>query len=304
VKPAPFEYLAPTTLDEAVTALSSVEEAKVLAGGQSLVPVLALRLSRFDALVDLNGVDELDYVRHAGNQLIVGAMTRQVDVHRDLLVRRYVPVLARATELIGHFQIRNRGTIGGSIAHGDPSAEYPAVAVTFDAEMTAVGPKGSRIIAARDFYDGPMTSTLDDHELLTAIAFPVWAPGSGYAIREVARREGDFATAGAVGGITIQDGVITRAAVGLFGLGPTPVRLRELESELVGRDYLELPLTELAEAAVAPLNPPSDIHASGSYRRRVAGRLVAQILDEAILEAVLKASLTATAESATTEAAQ
>jgi carbon-monoxide dehydrogenase medium subunit len=286
VKPAPFDYCAPTSLEEAVEALATADgDAKVLAGGQSLVPVLALRLSRFDRLVDLNRIDELDRVSVREGGLVVGAMTRQATVETDLLVHRHMPVLTKATRLIGHFQIRNRGTLGGSIAHGDPSAEYPAVALAMDARMHVVSAAGAREVAAADFFVGPMTSSLADDEILESVTFPLWGAGSGFAVREVARREGDFAAAGVVAAVTVADGTITRAALSLFGMGPTPVRLPALESRLAGTEHRTADLAALGREAVESLEPPSDIHASGSYRRRVAAGLIAQALTEALEEA-------------------
>jgi carbon-monoxide dehydrogenase medium subunit len=291
VKPAPFAYEAPTTLAEAVDRLGEYgDEAKVLAGGQSLVPVLALRLSRFEALVDLNGVEELAYVRREGGAVVVGAMTRQATIEADPLVREAVPVLAEATRLIGHFQIRNRGTLGGSVAHGDPAAEYPAVVLALDGTVTAAGPSGTRSIAAADLYDGPMTTTLADDEVLAAVSFPVWGAGSGFAVREAARREGDFATAGVVAAVTVADGRVSRAAIALFGMGSTPVRARAAEAALVGVDPGGLDLAEVGRAAVADVDPPSDVHASARYRTRVAAHLVADALGTAFRTARQEAS--------------
>jgi carbon-monoxide dehydrogenase medium subunit len=286
VKPAPFVYEAPTSLSEAVDCLAGYgDEAKVLAGGQSLVPVLALRLSRFEALVDLNGVGELDFIRQEDGSVVVGAMTRQATVEKDRLVHRSVPALAMATRHIGHFQIRNRGTLGGSIAHGDPAAEYPAVVVALDATISVMGSSGRRQIAARDCYDGPMTTTLTDDEILESVAFPIWGPGSGFAVREIARREGDFAAAGVVAGVTLEDGRISRAAVALFGMGPTPVRAHDVEAQLLGLAPGAVDLEDIGRAAVADIDPPSDVHASGHYRTRVASRLVADALQSALQEA-------------------
>jgi carbon-monoxide dehydrogenase medium subunit len=286
VKAASFAYSAPTSVPEAVDLLAEGgDDAKVLAGGQSLVPILALRLSRFGMLVDLNRVDDLDYVRHADDHLVVGAMTRQATIEEDLLARRYAPVLAKATRLIGHFQIRNRGTLGGSVAHGDPAAEYPAVAVALDARMNVVSRSGTRRIAARDFFVGPMTNALVDGELLESVAFPVWAPGSGFAVREAARREGDFAAAGVVAAATVESHTVTRVAVALFGMGPTPIRLDAVEAGMLGADPRSLDLTGIGREGVADLQPPADVHASGGYRRRVGAVLVAQALGEAFEEA-------------------
>jgi carbon-monoxide dehydrogenase medium subunit len=291
VKPASFAYEAPTTLREAAALLSEHgPDAKLIAGGQSLVPVLALRLARFDTLVDLNGVDELDYVRHADGNLVVGAMTRQATIESDRLVARYAPVLARATRHIGHFQIRNRGTIGGSISHADPAAEYPAVALAMDAVMHVTSKNGSRTARAVDFFTGPMTSEMAEDEILDSISFPVWSPGSGFSVQEVARREGDFAAAGVVAGVTVEDGIVSRAGVALFGVAGTPTRTSAAEATLTGQPVGSLDLTEIGRLALADVDAVADIHASVRYRTQVGARLVTKALAEAISEATTEAA--------------
>ena len=204
MKPAPFSYHRPDTLAEAVGTLAAFgDEAKVLAGGQSLVPVMALRLGRFGHIVDLGRVSALTYVRDGGGSVAVGAMTTHAAAGRDLLVAGSVPLLARAIPFIGHFQIRNRGTVGGSCAHADPAAEIPAVAVTLDAEMEAACPERTRRIPAAEFFASTYTTTLEPDEVLTALRFPVWPGRTGSAIREFARRSGDFALAGALCAVTL-----------------------------------------------------------------------------------------------------
>lgn len=198
MKPAPFEYHAPQTVADAVSLLAEHgDEAKALAGGQSLVPMLALRLARFAHLVDLGRVSELTGIERSNGTVVIGAMTRQAQLERHPVVGADVPLLARATPLIGHFQIRNRGTVGGSLAHADPASEYPAVAVALDAEMRIAGSGGRRGVAARDFFVSTWMTCLEPDELLVATAFPVWSGRCGFAVEEVARRHGDFALAGA-----------------------------------------------------------------------------------------------------------
>jgi carbon-monoxide dehydrogenase medium subunit len=296
MKPAPFTYHRPTTVTEAAALLAAHgDEAKPLAGGQSLVPMLALRLARFEHLVDLNRVSALAGISREDGHLVVGAMTRQAVIERDAQVASAAPLLARATPLIGHFQIRNRGTAGGSLAHADPASEYPAVAVALRAEFDLVGPKGSRTVDAATFFEGTWRTCLQADELLTAVRFPVaTAAGSGhragFAIEEMARREGDFALAGAAVAVEVSEaGAVNRLGIGLFGVGPTPVRADRAEADAAGRPATELlagsGLDELGRLAAAPLDPPDDVHATGSYRRRVAAHLVTRALRAALEEA-------------------
>jgi carbon-monoxide dehydrogenase medium subunit len=286
VKPAPFEYHAPVGVDEAVGLLADLgDEAKVLAGGQSLVPMLNLRLTRFEALVDLGRIPALAGVEAVDGGVRVGAMTPQSDVERDPLVSARVPLLARATPLIGHFQIRNRGTVGGSIAHADPAAEYPAVALALDAEIEAQGPSGTRTIPAVDFFAGTWTTVLEPEEILTAVRLPTWGPGSGFAVEEMARRHGDFAIAGVVCGVQVRGGLVARAAVALLGMGFTPMRASTAEAALLGQAAEEVDVDEVGRLAVEGLEPPDDLHASAGLRRRAAAALTARALTHAIEEA-------------------
>lgn len=288
MKPAPFEYHAPESVDDVVALLAEHgDEAKPLAGGQSLVPMLALRLTRFAHLVDLNRVAALRGVSRDNGSLTVRAMTTQAAVERDAEVARAVPLLARATPLIGHFQIRNRGTVGGSLAHADPASEYPAVALALDATFELVSKSGTTRVAASDFFEGTWQTCIDAGQVLVAVHFPVWGGRCGFACEEVARRSGDFALAGAVAAVEVDDaGAVRRAAVGLFGLGPTPLRARAAEAEIIG----EPPSTPdgyraLGQLAMRDADPVDDVHASASYRRRVGAHLVARTLASAVEEA-------------------
>ncbi len=220
MKPAPFDYHAPTTVDEVVALLHEHgDEAKVLAGGQSLIPMLNLRLARFATLVDIGRVASLRRLERVNGHVVVGSMVRQRELEAS-----DVALLAAATPLIGHFQIRNRGTLGGSIAHADPAAEYPAVALALDAELDIAGPAGARTVPAAEFFVGTWETALADDEVLVAVRFPVWGDGSGFSVEEVARRHGDFAIAGCACGVQVGDGRISRAAIALFGVAGTPVR--------------------------------------------------------------------------------
>ena len=236
VKPAPFDYHAPATVDEAVALLAELGDgAKVLAGGQSLVPMLALRLAIFDHLVDLRRVEELRSIERRNGSLWIGAGTTRPPSRRPPRWPPPSPLLARATPFIGHFQIRNRGTIGGSIAHADPAAEYPAVALALDAELEAQSPAGRRTIPAADFFHGTWSTDLADDEVLVGVGFPVWEGRCGFAVEELARRHGDFALAGAVVAVQLDDGgSVTRCGIGLLGLGSTPERATAAETAVLG----------------------------------------------------------------------
>lgn len=288
MKPAAFAYHAPTTVDEAVTLLAELgDEAKVLAGGQSLVPMLSLRLAYFDDLVDVGRIEELAGIRPEADAVHIGATTVDAAIERDAALAEQVPLLAKVTPLIGHFQIRNRGTVGGSIAHADPAAEYPAVALALDAEMEAVSARGRRTIAARDFFTGFWSTALAPDELLAGVRFPTWSGRCGFAVREFARRFGDFAIAGAVVGVQVDaDDRIERCTIGLLGLGPTPLRATTAEGAAVGQPASTVDLDELGSLAVGGLDEvPSDVHGPATYRRRVGAAMVSRALADAIEEA-------------------
>jgi carbon-monoxide dehydrogenase medium subunit len=287
VKPAPFEYHAPETVADAVALLGEhADECKPLAGGQSLVPMLALRLTRFEHLIDLNRVSELAGISRDDGSLRVGAMTRQRAVERDPGIAALVPLLAAAVPYIGHTQIRNRGTIGGSIAHADPASELPAVALALDAELDLASPSGERRVPAHEFFEGTWTTCLADDELLVAVRFPVWEGQCGFAFEEVARRSGDFALAGVAAAVELgPDGIVQRASLGLLGMGGTPVRPTDAEQSILGRAPTAADLDEVAELAVRDLDPPDDVHGSSAYRSRIGRHLVRTTLSRAIEEA-------------------
>jgi carbon-monoxide dehydrogenase medium subunit len=287
LKPAAFAYHAPDTAADAVGLLAQLaDEAKVLAGGQSLIPLLSMRLAAFPHLVDIGGIESLKTIWRDGDVLVIGAATVDAAVGNSAEVADAVPLLALVTPLIGHFQIRNRGTLGGAIAHADPAGEYPAVAVALDAEMEALSPRGRRRIPARDFFQGFWTTALAEDELLVAVRFPTWTGRCGFAVREFARRHGDFAVAGATVGVELDtDARVRRCAISLFGLGPRPIRATAAEEEVIGRlgDGVG---QELGRAAVATLaDVPSDLHGSAGYRKRVGAAMVARAWGNAIGDA-------------------
>ncbi|HEY8218021.1 MAG TPA: FAD binding domain-containing protein, partial [Acidimicrobiia bacterium] len=251
MKPAAFEYHAPTTVDEVVGLLGEhADECKPLAGGQSLVPMLALRLTRFEHIVDLNRVGELAGVDRVDGALRIGAMTRQRAVERDATTAAAVPLVARAVPFIGHTQIRNRGTIGGSLAHADPASELPAVALALDADFEVASSGGRRTVPAAEFFEGTWTTCLGDDELLIACSFPVWEGRCGFAFDEIARRSGDFALAGVGAAVELgPDGTVQRCALGMLGVASTPVRAPEAEASVLGRAPTGADLEEVGQLA-------------------------------------------------------
>jgi len=288
VKPAPFQYHAPGTADEAAAALAELgDEAKVLAGGQSLVPLLALRLAVFDHLVDVGRIAGLQGIERRDGHLWVGAATTEAAVERSAEAADAVPLLARSTPFIGHTQIRNRGTVGGSLAHADPAAEYPAVALALDAELEVLSVRGPRTIAAADYFTGLWTTAMAPDELLVGARFPVWSGRCGWAVEELARRHGDYAIAGAVVGVELgDDDRVRRAAIGLIGLGSTPERAAAAEAEAAGRPVGEIDAAALGQAAVAGLDAvPADLNGPAAYRRRVGATMVSRAWATACEEA-------------------
>src|SRR5215510_4521566 len=233
MKPPVFEYHAPASVDEAIALLTRYGgEGKVLAGGQSLMPLLNFRLSRPAAIVDLNGIARLAYIREDNGMIRFGAMTRQRTIEFSPLVRRRLPLLTEATALVGHLPIRSRGTIGGSIAHADPSAEYPAVLTALDGTVVAQSPRGRRTLTAGELFETYLTTRLAADELLVEVRLPAMPAGGGYAFEEFARRHGDFAIVG-IAAMIVRDGArCTLARLATAGAGPVPMRLREAESML------------------------------------------------------------------------
>jgi carbon-monoxide dehydrogenase medium subunit len=287
VKAARFEYHAPTSIDEAVGLLASLgDEAKVLGGGQSLVPMLALRLTRFAHLIDLNKITELSYIDARVDELSIGAMTRQASAEHSAEVATAAPLLARAIPHIGHFQIRNRGTVGGSIAHADPASELPTIARVLDAEIEVAGVSGTRRIPVDDFFVSMWETSLGDDEIVVAIHFPAPSAGSGFGFEELALRPGDFALAGSAVALDLDgDGAISHVSIGLLGMDSTPVRAKDAERSLVGQQPEQIDFTETGRLAVAAANPTDDVHASAKYRTNVGAVLVERALASALKEA-------------------
>jgi aerobic carbon-monoxide dehydrogenase medium subunit len=275
MKLPPFDYEAPQTVSEAVALLAEHgDEASVLAGGQSLIPLLALRLARPAMLIDINGLDELSGVSADDGWLAIGAMTREYVAEESESVADAVPLLAAALPLIGHEAIRSRGTIGGSLAHADPAAELPAVARALDAQFVVRGPAGMRVIPAEEWFEGFLTTSRDPDELLVEVRFPTAGPGTGVSFQEVARRHGDFAIVGLAASLTLSDGVISDARLAFAGLSDVPLRATAAEDLLAGqRPSAEL-FDEAARRATDDADPPADLQGSPEYRKTVAAALV------------------------------
>ena len=262
MKPAPFEYRAPASIDEALGLLGL--DSTVLAGGQSLLPLLNLRLARPELVVDINGLAELDYIRDDGGRLQIGAMTRQAALERSDLVRRKWPLLHKAVRLVGHTQIRSRGTVGGSVAHADPAAELPAALIALDARFALRSSKGARSVAASDFFLGALYTVREPDELLVEIEVPAQPEGAGTGFAEHARTHGDFATAGAAA-VVAPGG---HARIALLGAGPVPARAEEAERALAGG----------ADAREAAVLATRDVE--GDHRRALCGELARRAIEE------------------------
>lgn len=283
MKPAAFEYFAPRNVEEAVALLNKhSDEAKVLAGGQSLVPLMNMRLARPGVIVDINRIGTLEYIVATPSALRIGALTRQRAAESSTLVADRCPLLRDALRLVGHAQIRNRGTVGGSIAHADPAAELTAVLTALGGDVTVRGRSGTRVIPASEFFVTYLTTALEAGELLTEVRFPTLPPGAGWSWMEISRRHGDFALAGVGVVVNLRGGVITDVRIALTGVGPTPVRASGAERLLTGRAPSEGLWVEAADAVRAAVEPDGDIHASAEYRRHVSGVLTQRALREAL----------------------
>jgi len=283
MKLPPLEYACPDTLKEAVALLASRDgDAKAIAGGQSLMPMMAFRIATPTLLVDLRKLTELRGIKISADGVRLGALVRWRDILDDERLATAHPLLQAAVTHVAHYQVRNRGTVGGSIAHADPAAEMPGIVVTCDAEITAVGTSGARVIPARDFFAGALTTALEPDEIITEIKLPAWPAGRRWGFQEFARRRGDFAMAAAAL-FYDQDasGKASNAHVGIIGVGDLPLRLSEVEAVLNGRILDEATMARAAEVTSATVNAQQDIHASAAYRRSLAGTMVERALRDA-----------------------
>jgi aerobic carbon-monoxide dehydrogenase medium subunit len=282
MKLPPFEYACPTTINEAVALLASHDgEAKPLAGGQSLVPMLAFRVASPSLLVDLRKLAELREIKIADGGVTLGAMVRWRDILDDARLRKAHPLLVAAVEHVAHYQIRNRGTVGGSIAHADPAAELPGIVVTCEAKIAVVGKSGARVIEAANFFQGPLITALQADEIITEIRLPAWPQQRRFGFQEFARRRGDFALAAAMLFYDEEAGKVRNAHVGAIGVADRPLRLPAVEQVLNGNTIDDTIIAKAEAAASASVDPHDDIHASSAYRKALIGVMVERALKSA-----------------------
>lgn len=282
MKPPPFEYHVAQSVEAAVAALAEAGgDAKVLAGGQSLVPMLNFRLLRPSILVDINRIPGLSDIKDTGGEIHVGALTRHHQLETSPVVAEHLPVLRAAMTHVAHLAIRNRGTIGGSLTHADPAAELPMMALLLDAAIHVTSPKRRRAIAAREFFLGALSVALEADELVTEIVFPKLPLRTGWGFEEVSRRHGDFALAAVAATLTVADGKVAQVRIAIAGADEKPVRANEAEAQLKGRSLEPKLLDAACEAARACVTPNTDLHASADYRRHLVGVLTAKALTAA-----------------------
>jgi CO/xanthine dehydrogenase FAD-binding subunit len=282
MKPAAFDYVTADSVDMAVASLAEGGgDAKIIAGGQSLVPMLNFRLLRPSVLIDINRIGDLAFIEEAGKKIRVGALTRHYQLETSPVIARHLPVLASAMTHVAHLAIRNRGTIGGSLSHADPAAELPMMALLLDAELHIASASGKRTIAARDFFVGALTVDLARDDIVTEIVLPKLPPKTGWGFEEVARRSGDFALAAAAATLTLSAGVISQARIALTGVGATPVRAAEAEALLVGQALEPGLIDRIIDAVRAAIEPDTDLHASSDYRRHLGGVLAGRAVSAA-----------------------
>ena len=290
MKPAPFDYYAPATVEEAVNLLEKLEDddidAKIIAGGQSLVPMLALRVARPDALIDITKIADLDYIRDEGDVIAIGAMASKSAAEDSTLIQQQQPLFHAATQNIGHRQIRNRGTVGGSFAHADPTAEYGGSAAALGIEMKIVGPDGERVVPYDEFYVTFLTTDIDTTEILTEVRVPKLADGTGWSFNEMVRRDGDLAMAGAAITIRLENGVCADAHIAVFGVNACPARMSAAEQLVNGQAPSESIFAQAGQAAAQEIDEPiADVHASADYRRSLIETLVTRGLAQAVARA-------------------
>ncbi len=283
MKPAPFDYVAPESIDEALGALADAGGgATILAGGQTLMPLLNLRMSQPFVIIDINRIADLKGISRVSGGTRVGPVTRQAEALRDATLAQHLPVMVEALSHVGHYQTRNRGTVGGSVSLGEPAAEMPATAVALGAEIEIRSSRATRQVKAEDFYLGPYMTVLEPDELVTGITYPDWADGHVTLFREVAQRPGDFALVGMVGALELSGGTVSRAGIAWFGMGPTPIKARQAEAALLGKSLDAIDAQAVAELAVADTAPFDDHHATSEYRRTVGKRIFSRTLREAL----------------------
>ncbi|MFH2127630.1 MAG: xanthine dehydrogenase family protein subunit M [Pseudomonadota bacterium] len=284
MKPAAFDYVAPNTVQEVIELLASHEDdAKILAGGQSLMPIMNFRLGRPSLVIDINGLDELDYINKQDDHLLIGGLTRERTVEQSPLVQDLCPLLSKAVSYVGHTAIRNRGTIGGSLVHADPSGEIPTAFCALDGWIKAVGPNGERWIDPEEFFLTFLTTSLEPTELLVEVKVPIMPPGTGWSFMELSRRVGDFAIVGVATLLLMNDdGSCREARIALGGVAPTPIRAEEAENALAGQAIDEELIAKAGDLAAEATDAEDDYHASAEYRQQMAKVMVSKSLREAL----------------------
>lgn len=282
MKPAKFDYVAPTTVEAAVAALLAANgEGKVLAGGQSLLPLLNFRMARPAVLVDLNGIDGLSYIEERGDRIAIGALTRHREIEQSPLIASKLPVMAAAMRHVAHLAIRNRGTIGGSLSHADPAAELPMLSLFYDAQLSVQGPSGRRIVAAEDFFVDALTNCLEPEEIVVEVEFPISA-FDGWAFEEVARRFGDFALASIALAVRGSSSAIDEVRVAVMGVAGTPLRLKQVEEKFAGVAIDDQTPDRFSEAVTSSVSANGDLHGSAEYRQHLLGQLAARAMRTAL----------------------
>ncbi len=284
--PPSFEYHRPSTVDEAVGLLSSLgSEAKILAGGHSLLPMMKLRFAQPEHLVDINRIPELKGVRVIGDEIVIGAMTSENAVIADPVLNEKVPLLPEAAKLIADPQVRNRGTIGGDIAHGDPANDHPALALACDAVMTIAGPKGARQVPASEFFLGTYWTALEESDILTEIRVKAFPQGAGYSYKKLKRKTGDWATAACAVVIALNGGIVSHIRITLTNLGPTALRAHEAETILSGQQVTDDLIRQAAEKAMEICDPAEDLRGDAEYKTAMAGQMVQRAIHDALSKA-------------------
>ncbi|MGH6778033.1 MAG: FAD binding domain-containing protein [Bradyrhizobium sp.] len=282
MKPARFDYVAPTTLSDAVDALAATHgEGKVLAGGQSLLPLLNFRMVRPTIIIDLNGIKELAFIEVRGDRVVIGALTRHREIEQSPLIASRLPVMSAAMRHVAHLAIRNRGTIGGSLSHADPAAELPMLAVFYDATVVVQGTSGRREIAAEGFFVDALTNCLEEDEIVVEVAFPI-PHRHGWAFEEVARRFGDFALASIAVSAGRSASNLQEARIAVMGVADTPLRLRTVEDQIAGLPINDALPRHFSELVMSSVSPNSDLHASAEYRKRLLGALAERAIATAL----------------------
>ena len=283
MKPAPFQYVRPSSVSDALAALARYrDDAKVLAGGQSLIALMNLRLVKPAVLVDINRLSDIAYIREENGTVAIGALTRQSAVESSGVIARQCPLMAEAIRFVAHRPIRNRGTVGGNLAHADPTSELPAVAVALDATFVARSTDGQRAISAADFFVGLLSSALASKELLTEMRIPIWPAGQGWSFMEVSPRAGDYALVGVAATLQVQEGICQAARLVYSGVGVRPARVAAAEQMLLGGPANEATFRAAGEVAAGQVDPSSDFHATGDYRRDLVRVLTRRALMRAL----------------------